>query len=57
MKLQKTGKIIVSLLTIGITGTVAWYGYKAVKKHIAKKKALKESSIKQPEIKPESIKP
>ncbi len=42
MEKKKVVKIAVSLLTIGVTATVAYYGIKAIKKNIAKKKAIKE---------------
>ncbi len=43
MEGKKIGKIVISLLTVGVTATAAYYGYKAIKKHLAKKKAAKEA--------------
>lgn len=44
MEGKKIGKIVISVLTIGVTATAAYYGYKAVKRHLDKKKAAKEAA-------------
>ena len=46
MDAKKTGKIVLSLVTIGVTATAVYYGYKAFKKHAAKKKAALEANDK-----------
>lgn len=46
MEAKKVGKIVLSVVTVGVTVTVAYYGYKAIKKHLATKKAAKEAADK-----------
>lgn len=44
MEKKTIGKIVVSVLTIGVTATAAYYTFKAVKKHLANKKAAKQAA-------------
>jgi hypothetical protein len=43
-------KVAVGVLTIGVTGTAIYFGYKAIQKHLDKKKKEKDGSAPVPKV-------